>query len=282
MIYESLIRRDEQGVAHIVALSGGHDSTIMSLLLKEREPHPFNFICTPTGNELPEMVEFWAWLGSANMLGSRIIPIMAGITLDRLIEREGCLPSRRRRYCTRILKIEPYRRFLAEIVKGGPVVSYVGLRADEIGRAGGAFADIDGVTMRFPLREWGMAEADVQAGLGQRGITCPERTDCDKCYHQQIGEWWRLWHDHPDRWMVAEGHELEQGGTFREPKLDADGQAVMITKRGMTYAASSRDTWPVRLCDMRKLFEAGHVPTVRYDPRERDLLRVGQCRVCSM
>ena len=52
-------RYDENGVMHVVALSGGHDSTALALLLNEREPRPYNYVCTPTGDELPEMFEHW-------------------------------------------------------------------------------------------------------------------------------------------------------------------------------------------------------------------------------
>lgn len=135
--------------------------------------------------------------------------------------------------------------------------------------------------MRFPLREWGIGEDEVQSGLAERGISCPERTDCDICYHQQLGEWWRLWHTHPDRWAKAEAMEAEMGATFREPKMH-DGEPVYVERRGLRYMASSRDTWPARLEDLRKLFEAGHVPDHNYDPRQRDLLSVGACRVCSL
>jgi tRNA(Ile)-lysidine synthase TilS/MesJ len=48
-----MLERDADGVLHIVALSGGHDSTALSILLKETEPRPYNYVCTPTGDELP-------------------------------------------------------------------------------------------------------------------------------------------------------------------------------------------------------------------------------------
>jgi len=185
--------RDENGVLHVVALSGGHDSTALALLLKDREKRPYNYVCTPTGDELPEMFAHWRNLGER--LGSLLYP-MSRKTLDTVIREQGALPNFRMRYCTRILKIEPYREFLEEQAKIGPVVSYVGLRADEEGRAGGAYGDIDGVSMRFPLREWGMGENAVQATLAERGIRTPDRTDCARCYHQRIGEWWELWNRH--------------------------------------------------------------------------------------
>lgn len=254
------LQRDESGVLHIVALSGGHDSTALSVELKEREPRPYNYICTPTGDELPAMFAFWNWLGSDNVLGKRIIPIMAG-TLESVIHQEKMLPNFRARFCTRILKIEPYRQFLQREAAQGPVVSYVGLRADESGRAGGAYDDIDGVTMRFPLREWGMGEAEVQAVLAKHNIRCPDRTDCAKCYHQRLGEWYELWLFHPEIYADAEALEAQYGATFRTP---------------------GRDSWPSGLREMRLRFEAGDKPTLSLNRMVRERMAAGGCRVCSL
>ena len=49
------ILRDEKGVAHVVGLSGGKDSIWLALALNELEPRPYNYVYTPTGDELPEM-----------------------------------------------------------------------------------------------------------------------------------------------------------------------------------------------------------------------------------
>lgn len=44
---------------YVVGLSGGKDSTVLALELKRREPHvDWEYICTPTGNELPPVIEF--------------------------------------------------------------------------------------------------------------------------------------------------------------------------------------------------------------------------------
>lgn len=56
------IQRDDKGIAHIVPVSGGKDSTCLALALKAWEPRPYNYIYTPTGDELPEMVEHLAKL----------------------------------------------------------------------------------------------------------------------------------------------------------------------------------------------------------------------------
>jgi len=253
-----MFERDADGVLHIVALSGGHDSSCLSFELKEREPRPYHYVCTPTGDELPEMFVFWNELG--HRLGRRLIPIMVG-TLKSTIAKEKMLPNYRARFCTRILKIEPYRRFLAEQAQHGPIVSYVGLRADEEGRAGGAFSDIPGVTMRFPLREWGYDEDAVQRSLAERDIVCPNRTDCARCYHQKIGEWWELWWHHPDIFADAVQDEKTYGATYRTP---------------------GRDSWPTSLEDLGKAFAAGRVPDISLTRMFRERQQSGSCRVCRL
>lgn len=240
---------------HVVALSGGKDSTALALLLAEREPRDYLYVCTPTGNEPEEMFAHWRNLGE--ILGSPIIPIMHPGGLKGVIKEQNMIPNFRARFCTRILKIEPYRAFL---MGNTPITSYVGLRADEVGRAGGAYGDIPGVQMRFPLREWGMNQADVWAALDERSITIPRRTDCKWCFHQRIGEWYLFWKEDITGWMEGEKIETDQNATFRSP---------------------GRDTWPVSMKGLREAFEGERIP--KSVERELNPKReVGACRVCTL
>lgn len=244
---------------HVVALSGGKDSTALALRLAEIEPRDYIYACTPTGDELPEMFDWWKQLGC--LLGKQIKPIME-TTLKQCVEQNQMLPNFRARFCTRQIKIEPYRRFLRRLCVEGSVVSYVGLRADEEGRAGGAYSDIEGVTMRFPFREWGWTLRDVQGYLMKRDVIVPERTDCARCFHQRIGEWWKLWANHPDIWKDAEADEQRFSATYRTP---------------------GRDSWPTALKDLRSEFESGKIPKDANQPfLFRSTMTGGQCRVCSM
>jgi len=239
---------------HVVALSGGKDSTAMALRLAEIEPREYVYVCTPTGNELPEMWEHWRRLG--DLLGKPLTPVIGG-TLKGLIEKQNALPNWRQRWCTRMLKIEPYAAWLA---KQGHAVSYVGLRADEEERQGGDYArDIPGVTMRYPMREWGWTLQTVRRYLDMRGIMIPRRTDCAWCFWQQLGEWWNLWRDHPAAYGEAERMEAVTGHTFR---------------------SAGRDTWPVSLKDLRGKFEAGHIP--RSADIQGSMLPQLKCRVCRL
>lgn len=241
-------------MAHVVALSGGKDSTAMALRLAEIEPREYVYVCTPTGDELPEMFAHWRRL--SELLGAPILPVMGG-TLKGLVNKWQALPNWRQRWCTRKLKIEPFAAWMMQQPK--PLTFYVGLRADEPERDGGDYAAVPDVDMRFPLREQGWREADVWAYLDQRGVSIPERTDCARCFYQTLGEWWRLWKEHPEIYADAEAQEVAIGHTWRSP---------------------GRDDWPTALADLRADFERGRIP--RGNPAQPDLFRGMQCRACRI
>lgn len=243
-------------IKHIVALSGGKDSTAMALWLSENEPRDYIFVCTPTQDELPEMVAHWQKLE-----GLLCAPLHRITTLSLKANnfRHGSLPNWRMRFCTGDLKIKPY---IALMLKMAPAVSYVGLRADEVGRqgtnygkAGGeVYGVVDGIEQRFPLRELGWGVREVLGYLEEKGVTIPKRTDCARCFFQRLIEWYELWRDYPAIYADAEAEEDHYGHTYR---------------------SDSRDTWPAALKDLRKEFESGKVPK---DTRERTMM----CRVCSL
>lgn len=217
----------------------------------EREPRDYEYVFTPTGNELPPLLEHLAHLES--MLGP-ITRISAGLTLEELIEREQMIPNHRARFCTRVLKIEPSIKYMAALPPGS--VLYVGLRADEEEREG-IYGD---TSCDFPFRRWGWGLKEVWAFLDARGITVPPRTDCAWCYEQRLSEWWHLRQEHPDVYQRGVNVEQRYGHTFRSP---------------------SRDTWPAALDELRREFDSGRVP--RGTKMRDDLFGKG-CgnRVCSL
>lgn len=215
---------------NIVALSGGKDSTAMALRLREVEPDTeFRFVCTPTGNELPAMWAHWAKL--QELLGTKLTMLNMGESLGSLILKWDALPNWRQRWCTRVLKIEPFQAYVAA---NSPAVVCVGIRADEADREG---VDYEG--RRFPLMEWGWGLAEVLDYLECRSVTVPERTDCAACFFQTLGEWYALWRDNPWYYRQCEEWEKATGHTFRSP---------------------GRDTQPASLKELREKFAEGYAP----------------------
>lgn len=217
----------------IVALSGGKDSTAMALRLVEAEPAEYEFAITPTGRELPAMEAHWRTLECR--LGQALTRIPGPSLLD-LVKQYRTLPNHRLRYCTRQVKIEPFQLYAAN---KAPALCLIGIRADETTREGSDHSGINGVVQDCPLVRWGWGVREVRNYLQEQGVIVPERTDCDLCYHQRIGEWWRLWRDHKERWAEIEALEIWTGHTLR---------------------SEQRDSWPASLKELRLKFEAGYTP----------------------
>ena len=237
---------------HVIALSGGKDSTALALALKDREPRTYEYICTPTGNELPELFKHLEIL--EEILGEKINRIGIGLNLYELIEEQKMIPNFRARFCTRVLKIEPTIEYMKRLPKGS--LLYVGLRADEDERKGIYSVQVES---RFPLREWGWTIGDVYRYLMERGISIPRRTDCGVCFYQTLGEWWNLWKNNRTEYDKGEGIEKVMGHTFR---------------------SNGRDTWPASLEMLRMEFEKGRIP--RDADCNIDLFGGSHCRVCSL
>lgn len=235
---------------HVVGLSGGKDSTAMALRLMEVEPRDYTYVCTPTGNELPEMSAHWRFLEF--LLGKPLQQLPNGETLLSLIETMEMLPNFRARWCTRILKIEPTIEYMASLPPGSTL--YVGLRADEEERTGIFGEDI---AIDFPMRRWGWGESNVWSYLSTLGVKIPVRTDCAWCYGPRLGEWYALWRKYPDLYRAGEDLEAKNGHTFRSPK---------------------RDTRPAALAGLRQEFEKGRTPR----GAEAAMAGEGTCRVCKL
>ncbi len=233
---------------HIVAISGGKDSTAMALWLAENEPRRYEFVCTPTGDELPPMAAHWQRL--EDILQAPIVRLPE-MTLAELVAREKMLPNWRARFCTHHLKIVPFERW---VIKELPAIAYVGLRADEGERVGAEYGIDLLVSTRHPLREIGWGLQDVLGYLERRGVKVPERTDCARCPLQTLYEWYVLWRDWPAIYEDACQDEDRSGHTYRSP---------------------GRDTWPASLRELAKLFAAGRTPT-------RKGRSAGGCKICTM
>jgi 3'-phosphoadenosine 5'-phosphosulfate sulfotransferase (PAPS reductase)/FAD synthetase len=235
-------------MSKIVGLSGGKDSTAMALRLAEVEPDDYVYLCTPTGNELPDMVAHWKHLET--LLGKPLTYLKNG-TLESWIDHWDALPNWRQRWCTRVLKIEPALAF----VKPEDTL-FVGLRADEEERKG---IYSDSIKCRFPLREWGWGLAQVRAYLFDRGVAIPRRTDCAWCPFQRLGEWYALWVRHPDYYDQAVQKEKQTGFTFRTP---------------------GKDSFPASLELLAVEFAKGRKPRGAWKETQLDLIE--SCRVCRL
>lgn len=226
----------------------------MALRLQEVEPDNYIFAITPTGRELPPVVEHWKRLET--LLGAPLVKIPAPTLVQRIVKYKT-LPNWRMRFCTSETKIEP---FIAYVKSLAPATTYVGIRADEVtgnnAREGTNWKGVDNVTQDFPLVRWGWGLERVQCYLKERGVEIPRRTDCDFCFFQRLIEWYEFWRDYPEQWKEGEALEAWTGHTFR---------------------SDERDTWPASMAGLRGEFEKGRVPIDTRNARTRKAM----CAWCA-
>ena len=117
-------------VRHILSLSGGKDSSALAVFMKDKVPE-MEYVFCDTGDELQETYEYLDKLEF--YLGKKITRINSDRPFKYYLDLyNGVLPDARTRWCTRMLKIKPFERFIGD----DQVVSYVGIRADEPYRTG--------------------------------------------------------------------------------------------------------------------------------------------------
>lgn len=210
-------------VHHVLGISGGKDSAALAVYMRQHYPElDIEYFFTDTGKELPEVHEFLGKL--EGFLGKPIVRLNPDRTFDFWLREYGnFLPSPRTRWCTRQLKLAPFRDWLKpRLAAGEEVVSYVAIRADEDYREGYSSTH-DKLTVKLPFREDGVDKAGVFDILESSGIGLPRyydwrsRSGCTFCFYQQKIEWVRLKENHPDKFEEAKTYEktaVDSGSPF--------------------------------------------------------------------
>ena len=197
---------EENAVRHICGLSGGKDSTALALYMRDKVPE-MEYVFCDTGKELDETYEYLARVEA--YLGKKLVRLNAEQDFDHWLKVfDGFLPSPQSRWCTKLLKLKPFEKYVGD----KPVVSYVGIRADE--DRVGLISGKPNLTTVFPFKEDGIDYAGVMRILEDSGIGLPpylswerSHSGCFFCFFQSKFEWIQLLHTYPDRFDEAEEYE---------------------------------------------------------------------------
>jgi len=208
---------------HVLGISGGKDSAALAVYMRQHHPElNIDYFFTDTGKELPEVYEF---LGSLEgFLGKPILRLNPNRDFDFWLREFGhFLPSPNARWCTKQLKLLPFKQWLKPWLANGDVVtSYVAIRSDEEYRQGYISSE-DNLIIKLPFRENGIDKQGVMDILETSGVGFPKyyewrsRSGCTFCFFQQKIEWVRLKERHPDAFEEAKRYEksaLEHGSPF--------------------------------------------------------------------
>lgn len=202
---------DAKPTRHILSLSGGKDSSALAIYMRGKIEGMEYAFCD-TGKELPETYEYLARLEA--YLGQPITRLNSDRGFDHWLQiYGGYLPSSRMRWCTRQLKLKPFEDYVGK----APVVSYVGIRADEDRE--GYISTKPNIKAVFPFKEDGIVKADVLRILEESGVGIPtyyewrSRSGCYFCFFQQKSEWLNLKERHPDLFEAAREYEKHDPAT---------------------------------------------------------------------
>ena len=227
----------------IVSFSGGKDSTALAILEADAMP-----VFADTGWEFDEIYQHIDRF--EKVTGREVLRLKSkdlyGESLPESIKRKRFMPGFKARWCTRMHKIEVIETWLMDKV---PVEMLIGLRADEEERKGHIVC-LDGLTVRYPLKERGMKYQDV-VDLCNKYDLLPEyppymaRGGCEGCFYKSKNEVLALRELKPV--VYDELMDLEESVQDERKKF-----AVMFPNLGMSLRKFKQQ--PV-LFDLKQVYE---------------------------
>lgn len=209
--YELALEAPEE-TRHVLGISGGKDSAALAVYIKDHYPdiaEKMEYFFTDTGAELQEVYDTLDKLEA--YLGKPIIRLSSSRDFNHwLTMHDNMLPSVKARWCTRVLKIKPFEEFVGD----DPVISYVGIRADE--NREGYISHKPNIKAVFPFSQDGIVRDDVFRILEETvGIPAyyawRSRSGCFFCFFQRQDEWLGLKRRHPDLFKKAVDMEKNVG-----------------------------------------------------------------------
>ena len=281
--FQALIHDDNY--RHVLGLSGGKDSAALAIYIQEHYPDihsKVEYFFTDTGAELTEVYEFLDKLEA--YLGKKIARLSSGRDFDHwLTMHNEMLPSAQARWCTRMMKIKPFEDF----VKNDPVVSYIGIRADEDRE--GYISKKETIKPVFPFIEDGLIRDDIFRIL-EESVGIPEyykwrsRSGCYFCFFQRQDEWLGLKRNHPKLFVKAKEYE-----TRERSKFDWKEGEVPIKGHGYTWSSQGTIDELVAKAEKREK-EKGIISSDKGNVRWQDALKEKEdedpedqaCLICSL
>jgi hypothetical protein len=184
----------------VVSFSGGRTSAYMlRLLLDNHAERPMHVLFANTGKELPETLDFVAecgrqWGVPIVWLEAVVVPEKGKGTSYKVVDYETAnrtgapfeaviakygIPSKQWPHCSRELKIQPIRAWIADHICGDFDMA-IGIRADEMERAKQEW---------YPLVGWNVTKATVRAFWDAQSFDLRLKDyegNCDLCFKKSL------------------------------------------------------------------------------------------------
>ncbi|WXG58909.1 MAG: phosphoadenosine phosphosulfate reductase family protein [Candidatus Sedimenticola sp. (ex Thyasira tokunagai)] len=271
---------------HVLGISGGKDSAALAVYIKDNYPQiaeKMEYFFTDTGAELQEVYDTLDKLEA--YLGKQINRLSSSRDFKHwLTLHDNMLPSVKARWCTRVLKIKPFEEFVGD----DPVISYVGIRADE--NREGYISHKANIKAVFPFSEDGIVRDDVFSIL-EESVGIPayyewrSRSGCFFCFFQRQDEWLGLKRRHPE--LFDKALEMEKNVGTR--KFDWGTTERVQLGNGYTWHQSGTleeivDRAEQKECSANILIKKGKQKwqDILKDEMEDDDPEDQACLICSL
>ena len=206
-------------MSEAISFGAGVNSVAMAILLAQRGWQGLIGFADTLG-EKPETYCYLDYFESHFLrqygLGiTRLLPgtefhcSMSQVGLEEYCLRAGVIPLLAVRWCSSRWKGRPLDRWARE---NGVTTQYIGFSADEAGRANGKPDH-----QRYPLIDAGINREGCRQIILGAGLEVPPKSSCFFCPGQTIGEWRRLYYDHPD--LFARAQVLERNASQSYDKI---------------------------------------------------------------
>ena len=188
-------------------MSGGKDSTALAIYMKDKIPD-MEYVFCDTKKELVETYEYLDKIEA--YLQKPIVRLCDDRGFDHWLEvYGGFLPSGQMRWCTSMLKIKPFEKYIGD----DPIKMYVGIRADE--NRMGYVSTKQNIEAVYPFKDDGIRRDDVIRILEEADIGLPDyyswrtRSGCYFCFFQRKSEWVGLLENHPELYELSKKYEKQ-------------------------------------------------------------------------
>lgn len=231
----------------VISYGGGVNSTAMILWLLDTEPENMRdarIVFADTGAEWPETYAyvhvFSEWLERNHRLCVEWVSVGS---LEDYCRGLDVIPARVNRFCTRIFKQEAIARWRVEF-QDADTVECIGFAADEAHRADSPrlseeIAGIERPTLRFPLIEGGIDRVGCGQLILKHCLEVPPKSGCWCCSFQRVGDWRRLWRDHPG--LFEKAMQMEEAANARRLEKNPDAPMVSFRDKPLRDRAAEWD-----------------------------------------
>lgn len=267
----------------VVQFSGGKDSTALVLWAIEQFGADFEAVFCDTGWEHPLTLGYVEHINQT-LLNGRLVTLRSERFPDgmvQLVVKKKRVPSRKARFCTSELKVEPSIAYVADLMaaRGDEATVYQGIRADESDnrRAAGArfWADDYDCWIDRPLFDWTAEQVfDLHRAHGVEPNPLYKlgagRVGCFPCIQINHAELRRMTETLPEIWdRMAELEAAAAGRTFFPPNY--------IPERFCTRRDSKTGVRIPTLEDVRAYVTNPHQPELWDDTPRHCVSVYNQC-----